>query len=244
MIKSIITHIIKKKNPAFQLDSAVSTAVILSLAWQKIIQKSRMLKLLIRGKWVSNIFIGKGVQFFNLSNIQFGKWVQLEDQVQVSALCRQPVVFGNNVKVGAFSRVIAATSFNHIGEFIQIGHNVGIGEFSYLGGGGGLVIGDDCIIGQYFSCHPENHNFKKYDQLIRLQGVTRKGITIGKNCWIGTKVTILDGVKIGDNCVIAAGAVVNKCFPANTVIGGVPARIIKKIATAESKKSRLVTSLN
>jgi acetyltransferase-like isoleucine patch superfamily enzyme len=114
-----------------------------------------------------------------------------------------------------------------VGSHIAIGNNVGIGEFAYLGGAGGLDIGDDCIVGQYFSCHPENHCFNDPTQLIRLQGTTRQGIRIGRNCWIGSKVTILDGVTIGENCVIAAGAVVTKNMPPNSVIGGVPARVIK-----------------
>ena len=49
------------------------------------------------------------------------------------------------------------------------------------GGAGGLEIGDDCIIGPYFSCHPENHLFPETDRLIRLQGTERKGIHIGIN---------------------------------------------------------------
>jgi len=100
-----------------------------------------------------------------------------------------------------------------------------------------LEIGSDCIIGQYLSCHPENHNFGDQTRLIRHQGVQRKGIKIGKNCWIGAKVTILDGVRIGANCVIAAGAVVTKSMPDNTVIGGVPARVIKMIETREKELS-------
>ena len=242
MIKNIITKIVKKKNPNFQMDKAVSTEMIFEVIFEKAFQKARVLKLLFRGRWVSNLFLGKGVQLFNLSNIKFGKWVQLEDQVRVSALGTQMLIFGDNVKIGAFSRVIVSTSFNQIGAFIQIGNNVGIGEFSYLGGGGGLEIGDDCIIGQYFSCHPENHNFSKTHQLIRLQGVTRKGIRIGKNCWIGAKVTILDGVEIGDNCVIAAGSVVNKSIPSNSVVGGVPARIIKKTTTPNIPKLTLISN--
>ena len=50
---------------------------------------------------------------------------------------------------------------------------------------------------------------------------------IGSNCWIGAKATILDGVHIGDGCIVAAGAVVTKSFPDNVIIGGVPAKIIK-----------------
>ncbi len=242
MIKTIITKIVKKKNPNFQLDKGVSAGLILELAIQKVMQKIRALKLLARGRYIPNLFLGKGVQFFNLSNIHFGNWVQLEDQVCVSALGSAPLIFGDNVKIGAFSRVIISTSFNQIGSFIRIGRNVGIGEFSYLGGGGGLAIGDDCIIGQYFSCHPENHNFGKSQELIRLQGVTRQGIRIGKNCWIGAKVTILDGVKIGDNCVIAAGSVVNKSMPNNSVIGGVPARILKKTTAPKSHDLSLISA--
>lgn len=137
------------------------------------------------------------------------------------------LILSNNVSIGAYSRIVVSTSLNNLGEYIHIGNNVGIGEFAYLGGGGGLEIGDDCIIGQYLSCHPENHNYENPDTLIRHQGVSRQGIVIGKNCWIGSKVTILDGVHIGNNCVIAAGAVVTKSVPDNSVVGGVPARVLK-----------------
>ena len=60
-----------------------------------------------------------------------------------------------------------------------------------------------------------------------MQGATRKGVEIGKDCWIGANVCILDGVKIGDKCIVAAGAVVNKDVPSNSIVGGVPAKIIK-----------------
>ena len=75
--------------------------------------------------------------------------------------------------------------------------------------------------------HSENHVFSDADKTIREQGVSHKGIKIGSNCWIGAKVTILDGAVVGDGCVIAAGAVVRGTFPENCVIGGVPARILK-----------------
>ncbi|RZK45630.1 MAG: acyltransferase [Hymenobacter sp.] len=121
---------------------------------------------------------------------------------------------------------MVSTSLHEPGQFIELGHRVGIGEFAYLGGGGGLRIGADCIIGQYFSCHPENHHHADYATPIRLQGVTRQGISIGPNCWIGSKVTVLDGVTIGAGCVVAAGAVVTRSVPAGSVVAGVPARLI------------------
>lgn len=233
MINAIVTQILKKKNPNFKLDKAVRSSVILSLSWQKMLCLIRSFRLLLYGKIPHWLFLGAGVRLFNVANMRFGKFVQLEDQVYLSALGNQPLTLGNNVKIGAYSRLIISTSFNDIGSHIQIGDNVGLGEFAYLGGAGGLEIGADCIIGQYLSCHPENHHFEDASRLIRLQGISRKGIKIGKNCWIGAKVTILDGVEIGDHCVIAAGAVVTKSMPSGTVIGGVPAKVIKTIKLQE-----------
>nr|WP_262896775.1 acyltransferase [Flavobacterium macrobrachii] len=84
-------------------------------------------------------------------------------------------------------------------------------------------------MGSYISFHSENHNFSDTTKLIREQGVTSKGIKLGNNIWVGAKVTFLDGCVVGDNSVVAAGAVVNGIYPDNSVIGGVPARVIKKI---------------
>lgn len=156
-----------------------------------------------------------------------GKWLRLDNHVYISALGKGGVIIGDNVGLGAYSRLVVSTSFNNMGKHIKIGNNVGIGEFAYLGGAGGLDIGDNCIVGQYLSCHPENHIFSDKHELIRDQGTVRKGIIIGENCWIGSKVTILDGVVIGAHSVISAGAVVTKSMPEYSIIGGVPARILK-----------------
>lgn len=227
MLKKFIAKIIRLKNPNFNFDKAVTCSILIEMVLSKLVCWLRSLKMLFGLKFYPTLFLGKNVRLQYKSLIKFGKWNQIEDNVFISALGKKAIEFGNNVRIGAFSRIITSTSFNKIGFTISIGHNVGVGEFAYLGGGGGLEIGNDCIIGQFFSCHPENHNFQDTEQLIRLQGVTRKGIKVGNNCWIGAKVTLLDGVTIGDNCVIAAGAVVTKSMPANTVIGGVPAKAIK-----------------
>ena len=88
-----------------------------------------------------------------------------------------------------------------------------------------MTIGDGCQIGHNVVFATLNH---------RLEPEERKStypapIVLGKNVWIGSNATVLQGVTIGDNAVIAAGAVVTKDVVANTVVGGVPARFIKLI---------------
>lgn len=224
-MKILVQRIIQIRNPHFLFSDAVKLSWVLQLSVSKFWA-------LLRGFTYSTtkkVFIEKGVTMFAKSNIHLGKMVNIGANTHLSGLGTEGLTIGNNSSIGAFSRIIVSTTFNDPGKFIRIGRGVGIGEFAYLGGAGGLGIGDDCIIGQYFSCHPENHNYSDMTQLIKHQGTTRKGIVIGNNCWIGAKVTICDGVTIGANCVIAAGAVVTKSMPANSVIGGVPAKVIKVI---------------
>ena len=232
MIKTIIQSIIRHRNPHFVPDPQIGSRLILFFIWTQfwgIVRGCKWLLFLKRNKMS---ILGRNVTFFNTSKIQFGRFLRLGDHVLLSAMGTSGIRLGNNVGIGAFSRLVVSTSLNNLGDGIRIGSNVGIGEFSYLGGAGGLEIGDDCIIGQYFRCHPENHSFSSAEYPIRLQGVIRQGIKVGPDCWIGSKVTILDGVEIGAGCVIAAGAVVTRSFPQNSIIGGVPARFIKSRITA------------
>lgn len=226
-MKKVIQRIIQLRNPNFQLDESIQTFALLQFFWIQLGCLFRGLKVVVYGKNPKGMLLGKQVSFFNCPKISWGKFLRLGNHVYISALGKNGVSFGNNVSIGAFSRIVVSTSLQDIGSRIVLGNNVGIGEFAYLGGAGGLVIGDDCIVGQYLSCHPENHNYQKESILIRQQGISRKGITIGSNCWIGSKVTILDGVHIGSGCVIAAGSVVTKSFPENSIIGGVPAKLLK-----------------
>lgn len=226
-MKKFFEKIIQKRNPQFRFDSELNTAALLQFVWIQGWSMIRGFKLFFLGKSPKGAMLGKGITFFNPSKIHFGLFMKLGNQVHLSALGKTGIFFGDNVGIGAYSRVIVSTSLNNLGEHIIIGSNVGIGEYAYLGGGGGLEIGNDCIVGQYLSCHPENHHAEKLDTPIRMQGVYRKGIKIGNNCWIGSKVTILDGVEIGAGSIIAAGSVVNKSFKENSVIGGVPAKLLK-----------------
>jgi acetyltransferase-like isoleucine patch superfamily enzyme len=233
-MKKLLENWVRRRNPQFALHPAVGAGVLLSFGFSTALSLVRGGRLWLRARATGGAMLGRGVRFQYLGLIRFGQWLKVGDHVRFSGLGAEGLTLGDRVSIGAFSQVIVSTSLHEPGRFIRLGSRVGIGEFAYLGGGGGLSIGDDCIIGQYFSCHPENHLHGDYDQLIRLQGVVRRGISIGPNCWIGSKVTVLDGVTIGAGSIVAAGAVVTRSVPAGSVVAGVPARIISSRVPQES----------
>ena len=90
-----------------------------------------------------------------------------------------------------------------------------------------IEIGNDCLIGDLVHIYDQDHNFSDIHALIRLQGYKTKPVKIGNNVWIGAKATILKGVTIGDGAIIGANAVVVKDVPANAIVVGNPASIVK-----------------
>ena len=111
------------------------------------------------------------------------------------------------------------------GRHINIGKNVFINFDCTFLALGGITIEDDVLIGPKVSLITENHPLNPQER----NGLIGKPIHIKKNAWIGASATILPGVTIGENAVIAAGAVVSKDVPDNTVVGGIPAKFIKTI---------------
>lgn len=111
------------------------------------------------------------------------------------------------------------------GKNINIGKNVFINFDCTFLALGGITIEDDVLIGPKVSLITENHPFNPKQR----KGLIGKSILIKRNAWIGASATILPGATIGENAVVAAGAVVSKDVPDNTVVGGIPAKIIKTI---------------
>lgn len=172
-------------------------------------------------------FFGKSVRMLFPTSITVGKYSFIGDYSILSGLGLRGLIIGDRTSIGAFCRIIVSTNLGDPGEYIIIGNNVGLGEFSSIGGSGGIRIGDDTIIAQYFSAHPENHKYQDITKPIRQQGTERKPIVIGKGCWIGAKVTVLAGVNIGNGVIIGAGSIVTKDIPDNAIAVGNPARVIR-----------------
>jgi maltose O-acetyltransferase len=125
--------------------------------------------------------------------------------------------------------VINAKTHIEVPENIVIGNYCSINRNCWLSGGGGLVIGNDVLIGPNVIIHSANHNFIKSDIPYRLQGHSFKEVIIQDNVWLGAGVIILPGVTIESNSVVAAGAVVTKNVPSGVLVGGIPAKIIKEL---------------
>ncbi|WP_415526516.1 acyltransferase [Clostridium sp.] len=110
-----------------------------------------------------------------------------------------------------------------------IGENTFIGPFSIIHCRKSINIGNNCMIGEAVSIRDNDHKFREKNKNYNQQGFDIKKTAIGDNVWIGAKVTILSGVIIGDNSIIGANTLVNKDIPDNTIVGGVPVKIIKRI---------------
>ncbi len=173
------------------------------------------------------VFIGKNVILKNKKHLKIAKFARIEDYVYIDAYSENGIDIGAYSKIGAYSRLIASGSPSQLGKGIKLGINVSFAEFCFVGGAGGVFIGDNSIFGSYVSIHPQNHNFD-IDLPNPFASVTSKGITIGKNCWFGAKCMVLDENIIFDNVAFGGGSIITKgIYNSNCVYVGNPARLLK-----------------
>ncbi len=227
MLIKILQFIAKKiKGNDFHLDNKIPGSYLIGLAIE-------FVSAFLRGKFYfifrsNNIFIKKQVKIKAKSLLSFGNSFVINQGCYIDALSMDGIRFGNGCSVGKLTYIECSGSLQDIGKGLLVGDHTSVGSHSFLGCAGGITIGNDVIMGNYVSIHSENHNFLNSKIPIRSQGINRIGIKIGNNCWIGAKVTILDGVVIEDGCVIAAGALLTQgIYNKNGIYGGVPAKRIK-----------------
>jgi acetyltransferase-like isoleucine patch superfamily enzyme len=144
------------------------------------------------------------------------------------------IFFGKNVAIGVNSSPFFYETYSYIEartikSFVRIGDNVSINNnATIVSEGEGISIGNDTLIGtNVFIADSDFHNL---DPDLRLSNVIKtEKVTIGNNVFIGSNVSILKGVDIGNNSVIAYGSVVTKSIPSNVIAGGIPCKVIKKL---------------
>lgn len=139
---------------------------------------------------------------------------------ELRALMSELVGYEVDEGVGLFPPI-----YSDFGRNIKLGRNVFINSGCCFQDQGGIELGDGCMIGHQVVIATLNHDLMPE----RRASMIPARVTLGRNVWVGAHATILPGVTIGDNSVVAAGAVVTKDVPANCVAAGVPARVVKRL---------------
>ena len=172
--------------------------------------------------------IENGVRLRFAGHIRLGRNVYLDQGTYLHA-CPGGISIGDGTFVmhGAVLHVYNFRGLPH--AYIHVGRDSLIGELNVLRGQGGITIGDRVYTAPLVQILAVNHVYDDPTRPIIEQGITAEGIRIEDDVWIGAGAIITDGVRIGQGAVVAAGAVVTGDVPPHTVVGGVPARILKTI---------------
>ena len=195
---------------------------------------SGALGLYLRAKLYPLVFarVGRGTVFGrNMTirhphRIRLGSGVILDDQSVIDAKgeTNEGITIGDGVYVGR-NTIIYCKNGN-----IRIGNRVNISSNCQFVSSNDLSVGDYCVIGAYayllsgggYDTAPGAPRFAEQNGFI-----TKGPLTVGANCWLGAGIVVMDAASIGEHCVVAAGAVVTQPVPPQTVVGGVPARVLK-----------------
>lgn len=173
--------------------------------------------------------VGKNVQITHGKCIRCGKNVKFEDFSEIHGLCSEGLNFGDYVTISRGVMIRPSSYYGgDYGKGLTIGEHSSIGPYGYVGCSGKITIGKNVMFGPKCSLFAENHVFSDTESCIKSQGVQQKGITVEDDCWIGSNVTILDGVTIGKGSVIGAGTMVTRDIPAGSVIIDKREKILKQ----------------
>jgi acetyltransferase-like isoleucine patch superfamily enzyme len=175
----------------------------------------------------TRLCVGRGAAFYFPSQIELGSHVVLEREVTLNGLSQKGLHLGNHVHIRERTALQATSVLDMPGIGMTIGAHTYIGPDCILGAGGGIEIGSNVLLGAGVHILAENHRFDAVAHTVAEQGVSRRGIVIEDGCWIGNRAIILDGVTLGRGCVVGAGSIVTKSFPAGSVIVGNPAKLLR-----------------
>lgn len=165
------------------------------------------------------LFVGKHVQITHGRHISCGRYVKIEDYAEIQGLCSEGLIFGDYATIGRGVMIRPSSYYGgDYGQGLVVGEHSSFGPYSYIGCSGKITIGKNVMFGPKCSLFAENHNFSDIETSIKSQGVNQKGITVEDDCWIGSNVTILDGVTIGRGSVIGAGTLITKDVSDGSVV--------------------------
>jgi acetyltransferase-like isoleucine patch superfamily enzyme len=183
--------------------------------------------------------IESGVRLRFADNIRLGHGVYLDTASYLHA-CPNGIDIGHR-SIVMHGAVLHVYNFRELPDAgISIGEQCLIGEYSVLRGQGGIQMGNRVYTSPNSQIIAVNHVFDDPEVPFIEQGITAEGIVIEDDVWIGSGAVVTDGVHVGKGAVIAAGAVVVDDVPKHTVVGGVPAKVLREIDGADTVRDRAI----
>jgi acetyltransferase-like isoleucine patch superfamily enzyme len=162
-----------------------------------------------------------------LLKLRFGRRLQTDGICFICPGVKLEIGRGATLRVGRWAWIGHGCKVRvHEGE-VSIGAKTVIGQDCTISAYQRVVIGRECILADRVMLIDFDHGVTEVERPIRLQGIYKRDVHVGHNVWIGYGVCVLRGVSVGDNSVIGTSAVLTRSFPANAVLGGVPARVIR-----------------
>ena len=189
----------------------------------------RLIRFLARNRMLTPSYARLGLRYARLRLLTAAgrRWetdglLFLGKRLEIQIGKRGRVRFGRFVWIGDGTKIRC-----HEGEVI-IGAKTVLGQECTISAYQHVRIGEQCVIADRAMFIDFDHGTVEVERPIRIQGIYKRDVDVGSNVWIGYGACILRGVKVGDNSVIGTYAVVTKDVPANSVVGGIPARVIRE----------------
>ena len=157
----------------------------------------------------------------------YGRRLELDGLAFIGGGVKLQIGRRGRVELGRWSWLGHGTKIRCHEGFVSIGAKTVLGQDCTVSAYQHVSIGRECVIADRVMLIDFDHGAAEVERPIRLQGIYKRDVRVGHNVWIGYGACILRGVTIGDNAIIGTAAVVTRDVPANAVVGGVPARVIR-----------------
>jgi acetyltransferase-like isoleucine patch superfamily enzyme len=223
-----------KHDQSYRIDAAVSSGALVRFSLRRLIMSLRGVALVSRtGHWVYPVFVGRGVVVTDAPYLRLSPGVTIGDYCRLDCLGRAGIFLGPGTTLRRGVHIEVTSNLKNLAYGCKIGSRVGLSEGTFVGAKGPVRIGDDTDIGPGCKIIAENHSFDDISRPIREQPLSREGISIGGDCWLGANVVVLDGCSIGSGTVVAAGSVVTHDVEPDVVVAGTPAKTVRSRGPAE-----------
>src|SRR4051812_45579291 len=219
---TLVNRLVEKSGRRTKVDPEIPASFLLA---EVVVRSTELVRGLVATR--RPVFLGRGVRIRGKGRLRLANWVSIGSGTALDARSRNGIVMGRGSRLGRNETVTGLSRMSLLGAGLSMGDGSGLGDGFHVGTAGGVTIGDNVIAGPGLTIHSQSHLFASGATPIRDQGTTEAPVLIEDDCWIGSNVTILAGVTIASGSVVAAGSVVNRSFPPNAVLAGVPAKLVR-----------------